>query len=767
MKNTNIDEILNKMTLDEKIAMLSGKDFWRTVGYEQYGIAEIEVSDGPCGLRKQVEDCDHLGFNVSMPATAYPSGPSVAASWDDELIKELGVFLGVEAQSFNVDILLGPAMNIQRSPLCGRNFEYYSEDPYLTGEVASYYVNGVQSQGVGACLKHFAANNQETEREYINSVIDERALHEIYLYGFEKAIKNSKPWAVMTALNKINGEYCSENNYLINDTLRKKWGFDGIVISDWWGVNDRGNALKAGLDLEMPFSDGIGARRIMESLENNTITLVDIDDACRRLIKCSYKKNTNSKELGKFDRKAHHEFARKFAEQSIILLKNEDNILPISKESTIGVIGEFAINPKFKMTGSALVNPTIVDSPLEEIKKIATGEVVFAKGYSNESADTDELIRKAVQVAKDVDKVIIFTGLPDGLESEGKDRKDMKIPKEHLDLIEAVANVTKNIIVVLCNGGAVEIPYNNKVKGIFECFLNGQAMGGAIASLLYGDVNPSGKLPVTLPKTLNHISSTLNFPGDKINVEYKESIFVGYRHFDTVGIEPLYPFGHGLSYTSFEISDIAIEKNKNSSFVEITVKVTNTGDYDGAEVVQIYIGKDDSRIVRAEKELKAYKKVFVKSGESKIISLNLEKRDFAYYNEDIKDWYIENGQYSIMIGNSSRNIVSCEKIILKEKAQLPKKITGWSKIGRFRETECGKKALAEITEIIKNDFCVEDLKQLFLDSNKRAELDEIRIRFITLQTQTVINNDIIEKYLQLCNEEYIELYLKEREKINE
>lgn len=759
----NRREIINRMTLEEKAALLSGKDFWRTKDFEKYGIESIEVSDGPCGLRKQMGACDHLGFNNSVPATAQLSGPNLAATWDKELIGQIGEALGTEAKSYGVDILLGPAINIQRSPLCGRHFEYYSEDPYLTGKVATAYINGVQSKGVGACIKHFAANNQETEREYIDTIVDERTLREIYLAAFEEPIKNAKPWAVMTALNKINGEYCCENRHLLVDVLRNEWNYDGFVMSDWWGVNDRSKSVEAGLDLEMPYSQGIGQKKILEAVSNNKLDVKYIDDACERIMRCAEKASALRKQSVELDLAKHHELVQYAASQSLVLLKNEDHILPIDVNTKVALIGEFMEKPRYKAEGSALVNPSQEDIPLEEIKKIAKGEILYAQGYSEEEIDQEKLILEAQKAAKVAEVAILFVGLPLGVESEGHDRKNLHLPSKHLNLINAVTAVQSNVIVVLANGGPLDMPWLSRVKGVFECFLAGQGMGKALAALLYGRENPSGKLPFTFPKDLCQTPSYFNFPGDKVKVEYKEGIFVGYRYYDKKEIEPLFPFGYGLSYTQFSYSDLRLDKNEmtDEESLTVTVKVKNIGKVSGKEVIQLYVGQFDSSHMKPEKELKGFEKIYLEPQEEKTVSFELDRRAFAFYHAELKDWYVDRGSYRIMLGGSSRNIQVEKTICITPVVELPKKITGWSKVERFNETEVGRECFEKIKQHI-SEYAEEPLISMAKQEDYDQQLGQMDIRMLTIFTQTVINNDVMEEYLRRCNEAFIQEYIQKR-----
>lgn len=662
----NIKKLIKEMTLEEKAGLCSGLDFWKLKGIERLGIPSIMVSDGPHGLRKQAEGSDHLGIYGSEKSTCFPSAAGVASSWDRALIERMGVALGQECQSEEVSILLGPGANIKRSPLCGRNFEYFSEDPFLSSEMSTSYINGVQSQGIGTSLKHFAVNNQEHRRMSTDAIVDERTLREIYLASFEGAVKQAQPWTVMAAYNKVNGEYASENSYLLNDILKEEWGFDGAVVSDWGAVNERVPSLINGLELEMPPSGRIGDEKIIQAVKNGEISEETLNRAVERILNIIFKAMDNKKESETYDIAAHHQLAREVARESMVLLKNEDSILPLPKEGEIAVIGAFAKHPRYQGGGSSHINPTKLDSILEEMELVSSkNTILYADGYDQDNDLVDEeLINEAVEVAKEVDTVVLFVGLPDRYESEGYDREHLRMPDNHIQLIEAIEQVTQNIVVVLSNGAPIEMPWISKVKGLLEGYLGGQAVGGAIADILFGDVNPSGKLAETFPIKLSDNPSFLNFPGEGDKVEYKEGIFVGYRYYDKKEIEPLFPFGFGLSYTTFEYSNLSISKNelKDTDTVTIHVSVKNTGAVSGKEIVQLYVRDVKSIVNKPIKELKGFEKVELHPGEEKTVTFELSKRAFAYYNVDIKGWHVESGEFEILIGKSSREIVLKEKL---------------------------------------------------------------------------------------------------------
>lgn len=672
--NRNIKELISQMTLEEKASLCSGLDSWHTKPIERLGIPSIMMTDGPHGLRKQVREEDHSA-STSEPATCFPTGAALACSWDRSLIEEVGTALGEECQKEEVSILLGPAANIKRSPLCGRNFEYLSEDPYLSSEIAAAHIKGVQSQGVGTSLKHFAANNQETRRFLTDAVIDERTLREIYLASFEGAVKQG-PWTIMCAYNKLNGEYCSENKHLLTDILRQEWGHKGIVMSDWGAVNDRPKGLAAGLELEMPTSHGRGDRNIVQAVRSGELPECVLDNAVEKLLELIFKAEDNRDPKVHCDLAAHNRLARKVAGECAVLLKNDGGVLPLEKKGRIAVIGGFAKNPRYQGGGSSHVNPVQLDCAYEEILKKAGGnfEVLYAAGYRedavngifsntpfvSESDIADPLlIDEAVSTARKADVAVIFAGLPENYESESFDRRHMRMPGGHNQLIEAVAAVQKNVVVVLSNGAPVEMPWIGEVKAVLEMYLGGQAGGGAAADLLFGDVNPSGKLAETFPKKLSDTPSFLNFPGDIKKAEYREGLFVGYRYYDAAEVEPLFPFGYGLSYTKFDYVGISADRTEISDNEElkVKVKVRNSGKLPGKEIVQLYVSDRESSVLRPKKELKGFEKVELAPGEEKTVTFTLGKRAFAFYNTEISDWYVESGEFDIMAGSSSDSIL--------------------------------------------------------------------------------------------------------------
>ncbi len=723
-----IKKIIDHMTLEEKASLCSGKNFWKLKGIGRLGIPSIMVTDGPHGLRKQAGDADHLGLNVSVPATCFPTAVTSASSWDVGILYEMGEAIGEECVQEQVAVVLGPGVNMKRSPLCGRNFEYFSEDPFQAGEMAAAWVSGVQSKGIGTSLKHFAANNQEKARLVSNSIIDERALREIYLTAFEKTVKQAKPWTLMCSYNRINGEYSCENQWLLNTVLRKEWGFEGIVMTDWGAMNDRVKALKAGLELEMPGPSQYNDKQIVKAVRNKRLSVKVLDSAADRLITMAL--NAHKVQAKSYDAEAHHQIARKIASDSSVLLKNQ-GALPLSKGQSYGIIGAFAKTPRYQGAGSSKINPYRVDNILDALKEQKIS-YEYAPGYSleNDSIDPD-LIQQAVDLAQSKERVVIFAGLPDSYESEGYDRNHLNMPESHNALIEAVAEVNENVTVVLFCGSPVLMPWRNRVKGILLSYLGGEAVGSGCVEVLFGDVNPSGHLAETFPLSLEDTPCYDNFGTDSLDVEYRESIFIGYRHYDRAGIEVAYPFGHGLSYTNFEYSDMKILWDQERKEGAVRLSVKNTGLIKGKEVVQLYIGKKDSAIVRAPKELRAFQKVSLNPGETKEVELKLDARSFSFYDVSIHDWAIEDGEYEIYAAASSRDIrlegkLQVKGIVIRKvkeaseidfetlfKGKLPfiakdKTITVNTRVGDVLKSEKGKEFFGPLIDGYKSHFSSDD-----------------------------------------------------------
>ncbi len=670
----DVKELVAKMTLEEKAGMCSGSDFWHTQGVERLGIPKMMVTDGPHGLRKQNGEGDHLGLNDSVKAVCFPAGCATASSFDRDLIYTMGEALGEECQAENVGVILGPGANIKRSPLCGRNFEYFSEDPYLASEMAASQIKGVQSKNVGTSLKHFYANNQEHRRMTSSSVMDERTAREIYLAAFEGAVRQAKPWTVMCSYNRINGTYAAENEESLTDILRGEWGFDGFVVSDWGAVNDRVPDLIAGLDLEMPSSMGMGDKKIVEAVKNGELDEAVLDRAVERILDVLYRYEENRDKNAVFHYEEDHALARKIASECMVLLKN-DGVLPLKEEEQAVFIGAFAEHPRYQGGGSSHINAWRVDSALEMAKEYP---VVYEKGFDIKEDRIDEtLLNRAVEAAKKAKTAVIFAGLPDAFESEGYDRKHMRLPDCQNRLIEAVCEVNENVVVILHNGSPVEMPWVSKVKGILEAYLGGQAVGSAVMDVLYGKVNPSGHLAETFPVKLQDNPSYLFYTGEGDKVEYREGVFVGYRYYDKKEMDVLFPFGHGLSYTTFSYSNMQLDKTaiKDTESVTVSVDVTNTGNVSGKEVVQLYVCPPAGEVIRPVKELKGFEKVALMPGETKTVTFTLGKRAFAYYDCDIKDFYVETGIYRIALGQSSRKLLVEKELKVEASAFKKVKLT--------------------------------------------------------------------------------------------
>lgn len=658
-----IDRILGELTLDEKASLVSGADFWRTVAVDRLGVPAVMCSDGPHGLRAQMNEADHVGLAGSVPATCFPTASAIASSWDVELVREVGSAIGAEARRWNVSIVLGPGVNIKRSPLCGRNFEYFSEDPFLAGELGVAIVDGIQSQGVGTSVKHYAANNQEDDRLRVSADVDERTLREIYLPAFEQVAKRVKPWTVMCAYNQVNGVYASEHRWLLTEVLRDEWGWDGVVVSDWGAVHDRVAALRAGLDWEMPPDLARSPRAVVAAVEAGDLDVDVLDSSVRRMLSMIDRAGGVLGAEDTFDETAHHALARRAAADSVVLLKNEGDLLPIS-EGSVAVIGEFARTPRFQGAGSSQVNPTRVDRVVDELQRaLGADRVQFCPGYTigNDDEADGRLRDEAVTVAAQADTVVCVLGLPGSYESEGFDRTHMELPSDQLVLLDSIVATNPHVVVVLVNGSTVRSSdWEHAVPAIVESWLGGQAAGGGVADVLTGAVNPSGRLAETIPIKLADVPSSLNFPGDSGHVRYGEGLFVGYRAHDRLGQTVSFPFGHGLSYTTFEYGDVAVERSgavaDGSLSITVEVPVTNTGHRAGAEVVQIYVRDLECSVVRPPRELKGFAKVWLEPGETSTATVVLDQRAFSYWSERLERWVVEAGDFAIDVGSSSRDI---------------------------------------------------------------------------------------------------------------
>ncbi len=655
------DATIADLTVEAKASLTSGATFWSTKSVEHAGIPSILLTDGPHGLRKQRQDGDHLDIGDSVPATCFPPAVGLGSSWDVELLERVGRALGMEASIEGVAVLLGPGINIKRSPLCGRNFEYFSEDPIVSGVLGAALVRGMQSRGVGASLKHFAANNQETDRMRISSDVDARPLREIYLRGFQYVVEEAQPWTVMCSYNRINGVYASENRWLLTTVLREEWGFGGVVVSDWGAVNDRVAGIEAGLDLEMPTSNGVTDAQVVEAVKNGSLDEGVLDAAAGRVLELVRRAQAGGgATTGPLDVEKHHALAREAAGRSIVLLKNEGRILPIGKDANIAVIGAFAAAPRYQGAGSSRINPTRLDHALDEIHSLATGNVRYAAGFATAAKQSDDesarLRGEAADAASGADVAVVFLGLPAGLESEGYDRADIDLPAEQLAVLDAVLAVNSNTVVVLSNGGVVALPFTERVPAILEGWLLGQAGGGAIADVLFGDVNPSGKLTETIPVRLSDTPAYLDFPGEFSHVRYGEGLFVGYRWYDARGIDVAFPFGHGLSYTTFGYGTASVTVNSDGD-LDVKVAVTNLGATPGREIVQVYASLSGGR-VRPVRELKAFAPVALDAGDCREVMLTVRRKDLAYWDIRVDAWIVEGGKYAVDVAASSRDIRS-------------------------------------------------------------------------------------------------------------
>jgi beta-glucosidase len=693
---TNVKTLVEQMSLEEKAALCTGANAWQTTAVDRLDIPRMTVSDGPHGVRR-VKVLDQPG-RESLPATCFPTASALAATWDRDLLYEMGQALANECIALGVDVILGPGNNMKRTPLCGRNFEYYAEDPFLGGELATSLINGVQSEGVGTSLKHFAANNQEYQRLSIDARVDERALREIYLAGFERAIKQAKPWTVMCAYNRLNGPYCSQHKRLLTDILRAEWGFEGFVVSDWGAVHDRVAALEAGLDLEMPGPRPDRVQEVIEAVQAGELDESVLDVAVERLLTIILRSTKVTRGDVGFDVDAHHGLARRIAGEAIVLLKNEGQLLPLPKDlSSLAVVGAAAQEPYYQGGGSSHINPTRVDVPLEELRKVAgETELVYAPGYTMRPGFDQALIDEAVAVARHADAAVLYIALPSFKESEGYDRTDIDLTRQEVALIQAVAAVQPKTIVVLNNGSAVTMSaWIEAVPAVLEAWMMGQAGGGAIADVLYGAVNPSGKLAETYPERLQDTPSCLNYPGENGQVRYGEGLFMGYRYYDAKGMDALFPFGYGQSYTTFAYSNLQVSAQtfKDTDGLRVSVDVTNTGDVPGGETVQVYVHDQTARLVRPYKELKGFTKVRLQPGETQTVAVDLDRRAFAYYDPAHKDWVAESGAFDILVGRSSADICLQETVHLESSQVLPSLLHRESTVGEWLDDPRGAAVL--------------------------------------------------------------------------
>lgn len=749
----DIDFILQQLTLEEKALLIAGDDFWRTKSIDRLGLPSIMMCDGPHGLRKQIGEADHLGINGSIDAVCFPTAAGLAASFDRALMAKLGETLGNECQAEKIGMLLGPGLNIKRSPLCGRNFEYFSEDPCLTGELAAAYVNALQAAGVSTCAKHFAANNQETMRMTGDSVVEERPLHEIYLAGFETMVRKAHPHAMMCAYNQINGEYCSQNRQLLTDILRRDWGFEGCMVTDWGAVKDRVKGVDAGLDLQMPGPAGSNQQKVIRAVENGALSVEALDAAVRNVLTlvdwCTAHQNANAA----FDREADHALAGQMAAECAVLLKNENSLLPLDSAAHAAFIGAFAETPRYQGSGSSHINSHRVTGALEAA---AGRNVCYARGYDPEQDETDPLLlAEAVAAAKAAEVAVVFAGLPDRFESEGVDRSTLEIPANQNELIEAVAAANPNTVVVLHNGSPVTMPWLGQVAAVLEMYLGGENVGQATVALLYGETNPSGKLAETFPLRLQDNPSYLNFPGEEGRVCYREGIFVGYRYYDKKEMEVLFPFGHGLSYTQFAYSDLKLDKTAmdDTDTLTVTCRVQNTGSRAGKEVVQLYVRDLESSVIRPVRELKDFAKVELAPGEAKTVQFLLGKKAFAYYEPKIHSWHLEGGRFAVEIGASSRDLRLCGEVEIAATTELPVKFTAYSPMGQVLKSSRGQAALREVLQQMIASMPVVDPAESGLGAGSAAMMEQAmgELPLIALTAFGSVSEETIDQIVAALN----------------
>ena len=676
-------KLVEQLTLEEKSLLCVGRDFWTTYPIERLNIPSVWMADGPHGLRKS-QSSEAGGIGNSEPATCFPTASALASSWDPELILQLGVAIGMEAQTQGVQFILGPGVNMKRDPRGGRNFEYYSEDPILSGKMAVAFIKGVQSQGVGTSLKHFAVNNQEFARMYFDSVLDERTFREIYLPAFEIAVKEGKPWTVMCSYNPVNGVYAAENPYLLQDILKEEWEYDGFVVSDWGAVNDRPSGVHAGLHLEMPGSGDFNVSKIVEAVQSGALEVSRLDEVVAQLLSVILKAHKQRKSEVFFSADRHHQLARQAASESVVLLKNDQALLPLTPGKSLAVIGEFAKQPRFQGAGSSQVVPTKIDSAWDALTD-QNWEMQFASGYKQDGSTNSVLLKESAELAAKADIALIFSGLPNRFESESFDREHIELPEGHNRLIEAVASVQSKTVVILTNGSAITMPWVNQVSAIVEGWLAGQAGGSAIADVLTGQVNPSGKLSETFPLRLEDCPAFLNWPGEQGQIQYREGLFIGYRHYDVKKIKPLFPFGHGLSYTRFQYSNLQLSAKEinEASDLKVSLDVSNIGQNFGKEVIQLYIHPQQSRLKRPEQELKGFQKIELDPGETLKVQLSLSSRDFSYYDQEVREWLMESGPSEIRIGASSRDIRLKAVVIISPKYLPPFQFTELTPLGSW------------------------------------------------------------------------------------
>ena len=733
---------VNDLTLEEKAALTSGTNPWSLGNVAAKGLPNYTITDGPHGLRK-AQNTESMDVEENVPATCFPPAAGMACSWNPELVERVGEAMGEECIQEQVAVILGPGVNIKRNPLGGRCFEYWSEDPYLAGHTAVGIVKGVQSKGVGTSLKHFAANNQETDRLRISATISPRALREIYLPAFEYIVKTAQPWTVMCSYNKINGVFSSQNRWLLTDVLRGEWGFKGIVMSDWGAVSDRVAALNAGLNLEMPPSNT--DNQIVAAAKDGRIPATQLDEMAQGMIDLVAKaRPAMSRDGYRYDVDAHNEVARQAAVESMVLLKNEDATLPVAKGAKIAVIGEFARTPRYQGAGSSLINPTKLTSFLDALEERGVA-ADFAPGFTLDDAAQDPaLTEQAVTAAQQADVVLLFLGLPAAYESEGFDRTTLDIPAKQVEVLDAVAAANPNVAVVLSNGSVVSLPWRGRAKAILETWLLGQAGGAALADVIFGDETPSGKLAQTIIDDVNDDPSAMNWPGEEGHVDYGEGVFVGYRYYDTFRKQVTYPFGYGLSYATFDVHDATVAKTGPRT-AEVTVTVTNTSDVAGAETVQVYVAPPKAKVARPVHELKGFAKVALEPGESKNVTIALDDRAFAYWSERFDDWHVEGGTYTVEVGVSSRDIISRLDVEIDDDGKIMN-LDEWSTFGEWLDDPIG----APILQHVLDDMAKEAGRPIIPDS----ALMVMFLRSMPLRSLSVILGEAGEQVAANLTEAY-------------
>ena len=751
----NIDVLIGRMTLEEKVLLTSGRDAWSTQPIDRLNIPHIWVADGPHGLRR-APTTDTWGYGDQLPATCFPTASALSATWDTDLVREVGTALGTESAALGVNILLGPGVNIKRSPLGGRNFEYFSEDPYLAGKLGAAYIDGVQAQGVGTSLKHYVANNLETARMWANSDVDDRTLNEIYLTPFEIAVREAQPWSVMACYNRVQGVYGTQSRSLLTDTLKQEWGFEGIVISDWGAVVDRVEGIRAGMHLEMPGVDrDISNETVLAAVKNGELEEAEIDRLVRDILRVVLRANAVADKPRTQNLDGHHALARRVASEAITLLKNDRASLPIrtGRDRKIAIIGEFAVNPRYQGNGSSEVKPPRVDEFLDIVRQEYGEQFDFsyAQGYNLEDDADTALIDEAVRIAADADVALILAGLPLQYESEGIDRLHINLPPSHDMLIEAVAKAQPNSVVLLTNGSAVAMPWIDEVPAVVETWLGGQAGAGAVADVVFGKVNPSGKLAETFPVRLEDTPAYLNFPAEHGEVIYGERIFVGYRYYDTRKIEPLFPFGHGLSYTRFSYSDLEVSADtfSDQDSLRVSVTVTNSGEIAGKEVVQLYVRDESASVVRPVKELRGFDKLALQPGESRKVTFTLSERDFAFYSQRYRRWLAESGNFELLVGSSSRDIRERRRVSLQSTRSLNYSFTEYS---FFREIWSNQELKPLLVELMPNwlGSQASDGRPASEANVENFLQDQPMIKFPAI-TQGEIDAADVEAFIRQCN----------------